>query len=412
MPQDQAAPARAWRICHRRRSARQRRGRQDAGRTRSAPHARRRPRGGAHRDRDSGAPIRDAGHRRRHLRAAVRPAHRHLARHRRRRPDHRPQHEQRRAGRSRPARGPSHARARADAGRRAPDLARVSPQGRARRHAQLPADRPDQHVREPRVAADRDAGRVHDLQPREVPQRRRRRRDPAQQGLRLLRRLEHRRDAAHAVELRDAPERRRRDLHRAGLREDQPHGGREVPAAGAHRSRTPRRPLRHPGNRRHAGRHRPRPAGSGGDAAGDQRHLAHRGRHARAVARREVRRVRRLLGAVGQPGAGPCRRPAGAKRRHRADHRGAGVLRRRTHPGATRQGPRDRRSGLRDGGLVQGIRVEVRHRAQRESEPRQRRRRAAEHHDQVARRHRQGRHDSRRRRRPATPKCPRATASG
>ena len=40
--------------------------------------------------------------------------------------------------------------------------------------------------------------------PREVPQRRRRRRDPAQQGLRLLGRLEHRGHAPHAVELRRA----------------------------------------------------------------------------------------------------------------------------------------------------------------------------------------------------------------
>ena len=83
--------------------------------------------------------------------------------------------------------------------------------------------------------------------------------------------------------------------------------------------------------------------------------------------------------------------------RHRRHHRGAGVLRRRAHPRAPREGSRDRRSRVRDGGLVQGVRVEVRHGARREPEPRQRRRRPAEHHDQVARRHRQGRHHARRR---------------
>ena len=39
-----------------------------------------------------------------------------------------------------------------------------------------------------------------------------------------------------------------------------------------------------------------------------------------------------------------------------AHHRSARVLRRRAHPRAAREGPRDRRGRLRDGGLVQGIR--------------------------------------------------------
>ena len=147
------------------------------------------------------------------------------------------------------------------------DVAGLPPAGWPRRHAQLRADRADQHVREPRGAADCDDRRVHAVQPREVPQRRRRRRHPAQQGLRLLGRLEHRGDAAHAVELRRPSQRRRRDLHRAGVREDQPHGRREVPAEGARRARQARRPLRHPGGGRHAGGDRSRPEGSGGHAA-------------------------------------------------------------------------------------------------------------------------------------------------
>ena len=52
---------------------------------------------------------------------------------------------------------------------------------------------------------------------------------PHNKRLRLLGRLEHPGDAADARQLRRAPERRGRHLHRAGLREDQPDGGRALP---------------------------------------------------------------------------------------------------------------------------------------------------------------------------------------
>ena len=137
-----------------------------------------------------------------------------------------------------------------------------------------------------------------------LPERRRRRRHPAQQGLRLLGRLEHRGDAADAVELRRPPERRRRDLHRPGLREDEPDGGREVPPEGASRSRQARRALRHPGDGRHAGRHRSRPARKSRRCCRVVNEAARTPTpDVRADPRREVRRIRRLLGPVGEPGA-------------------------------------------------------------------------------------------------------------
>ena len=112
----------------------------------------------------------------------------------------------------------------------------------------------------------------------------------------------------------------------------------------------------------------------------------------RADPRREMRRLRRLLRTVRQPGARPRRRPAGSP--------GGTVLITEVpefcgaeHILAQRvEGSRDGRSRVPDGGLVQGLCVEVRHGARREPEPRQRRRRPPQHHHQVARRHRQGRH--------------------
>ena len=246
------------------------------------------------------------------LRAAVRAAHRHLARHRRRRPHHRPQHEQRRAGRPRPARRPAHARARADAGRRAPDLARLSPQGRPRRHAQLPA-------RSSRPACARATSRSRS---RRWPSSRIYSREkypnvdgvvaiPHNKGcgcsdgsnidvmLRTLSNYATHPNVGGVIFIGLGCEKTNLTAVEKYLQQEHIDLG------------PPRRPLRHPGHRRHAGGHRPRAAGSGGDAAGDQRDHAHRGRHARAVARREVRRVRRVLGAVGQPGARPRRRPPG-----------------------------------------------------------------------------------------------------
>ena len=325
------------------------------------------------------------------VRAAVRTADRHVARHCGGRSDHAPEHEQRRAGRARsPGRSP-HRAARLLPGLAGGDVAGLPPARRPRRHAQLRAHRPDQHVREPRVAADRDDRRVHPVQPREVSQRGRRGRHRAQQGLRLLGWLEHRGDAPHAVELRRPPQRRRRDLHRAGVREDEPHGRREVPAEGARRARQARHPLRHPGSGRHAGGDRSRPEGRGRHAPDRQPGDAQRRVDERADPRREVRRIGRLLRAVGQSCARPRRGSARALRRHGAHHRSARVLRRRAHSRAALEGSRHGRSGLRDGGLVQGIRLEVRDGAEREPEPGQRRGRPAEHHDQVARRHCQGR---------------------
>ena len=138
------------------------------GRVRSESRARRRAGRHAHRRGNAGASVCHPRDSRRRLRAAVRTANRHLTRHRRRRPDHRREHEQRRAGRARSAGRPAHAGAALSCDVRAADLARISAQGRTRRDAQLPAHRPDQHVREPRVAADRDARRVHAPQPREA----------------------------------------------------------------------------------------------------------------------------------------------------------------------------------------------------------------------------------------------------
>ena len=70
-------------------------------------------------------------------------------------------------------------------------------------------------------------------------------------------------------------------------------------AGGAHR---------HPGRRRHAGCGQARARSGRGDAARGQPDHAHAGTDQRTVAGRQVRRVRRLLGPVGQPGARPSRR--------------------------------------------------------------------------------------------------------
>ena len=156
------------------------------------------------------------------------------------------------------------------------------------------------------------------------------------------------------------------------------------------------RALRHPGNRRHAGGHRARPPGGRGNAACCQRGDAHDGAHQRADPRGQVRRLRRVFRPFCEPGARSCggsTHPAGGHRRH---HGGSRILRRRAHSRAPRQGSGNRRGRVRDGRLVQGVRVQVRKRAGGESESRERRRRPAQHHDQVARRHRQGRHHARR----------------
>ena len=80
----------------------------------------------------------------------------------------------------------------------------------------------------------------------------------------------------------------------------------------------------------------------------------------RADSRREVRRIRRLLRPLGEPGARSCGGSAHPAGRHRRHHGGPRVLRRRAHPRAPRQGSGDRRSRVRDGRLVQGVRVQVR----------------------------------------------------
>ena len=280
---------------------------------------------------------------------------------------------------------------------RARDVHGLPPPGRPRRHPQLGADRADQHVRGARGRADRHGRRVHALRQGEVPQRRRRRRHPAQQGLRLLGRLQHRGHAAHAGRVCRPPQRRRRGLHRARLREDQPDGDGAVPQRPAPRRSTS--PSRASASRRPAARRDRSSAGSRPSrrcCRWSTRITRTPAPDQRALDGRQVRRVGRLLRAVGQPGARARRRRTGSPGRHRADHRGARVLRRRAHPRVARQGRRDRPRRLRDGRLVQGLRGQVRHRAEREPEPRQRRRRPAQHHHQVARRHRQGRHHARR----------------
>ena len=159
------------------------------------------------------ASSRHAGDSRWRVRPAVRSANRHVARDRGRGLYYARVDEQRRARRARPARricvGTAAVRARAGAAL----LHGVPPRQRPGGHAQLPAHRADQHVRQPRGAADRDDGGVLDLQARALPERRRGRRHPAQPRLWMCGRVEHPGDAADALELRRSPERRGRDLH-------------------------------------------------------------------------------------------------------------------------------------------------------------------------------------------------------
>ena len=96
----------------------------------------------------------------------------------------------------------------------------------------------------------------------------------------------------------------------------------KVPPERAPGSRQASRPLRHPGRRRHRGRHRAWPEGSRRDAPARQRGDAHRREDVRADSRREVRRLGWVLRSVGEPIAGPRGQSAGALRRHRPHHRG------------------------------------------------------------------------------------------
>ena len=100
-----------------------------------------------------------------------------------------------------------------------------------------------------------------------------------------------------------APQRRRRGLHRARLREDQPDGDGEVPERPAPAAQQAGGADRHPGRRRHAGCGQARARSGGGDAARGQPDHAHARTNQRTLARREVRRIRRLLRPVGQSGA-------------------------------------------------------------------------------------------------------------
>ena len=182
-----------------------------------------------------------------------------------------PEHDQRRAGRARPA-GRTCTRRRPST---CPTAERahvhgLPPRRRPRRHAQLPADRADQHVREPRGRSRSRRSAEFTIYRREkFPERRRRRRDPAQQGLRLLGRLEHRGDAADAR--RTTPthpnvggvifiglgcEKTNLTAVEQYLQHEQLDLGKPVVR------------IRHPGHRRHAGGHRARPPGGGGHAAG------------------------------------------------------------------------------------------------------------------------------------------------
>ena len=110
-----------------------------------------------------------------------------------------------------------------------------------------------------------------------------------------------------------------------------------------------------------------------------------------------MRFVRRIFWHFGKSGTRLLLRPAGQERRHRSAYRGARVLRCRAYFGKSGQGFGHRPQDLRDGRLVQGLRVKVRRRPERKPEHRQQGWRAAEYHDQIARGDSQGRHDADRR---------------
>ena len=316
---------------------------------------------------------------------------------------------QRRAGRARPAGRPAH-RARPTTSPRVErgDVARLPASRRPGRHAQLRADRADEHVREPRVAADRDDRRVH-----AVLAARSSRTSTASSRSRTTR-------AAAAPTARTS----RSCCGRCRTTPAHPNvGGVIFIGLGCEktnltavekylqkehrRSRQARRPLRHPGGGRHAGRDRARPEGS-------------RRRCCRASTRRRAatRRCHELILGVkcgGSDGfSGLSANPALGRAADLLVRSGGTVLITEVpefcgaeHILAQRAKDRDHgRSGLPDGGLVQGLRLEVRDGAEREPEPGQRRRRPAQHHDQVARRHRQGRDDARRGRHRVRASCP------
>ena len=201
----------------------------------------------------------------------VRPADRDLARDRKRRVDLSRQYVERRAGRARSARKYHKPRAGLFSGGRGRDLYGLSPPGRARRHPEFYPDRADLDVRQPRGDADLDDGRVSALQPRKIPECRRRGGHSAQQGLRLPGRLDARCDDAHPFELRRSPECRRCGADRSGLRKDQSRLRRKISDQARKPDQKAARQDRHPGSRRHAGGDRAGPQIRSGNAARGKR---------------------------------------------------------------------------------------------------------------------------------------------
>ena len=204
----------ALRLRHPGRCPRQRRRGTRARPARDAGPGRGRDRRGARR-RHARAPVRAGRDRGGRVRPAVRPADWDIEGHRLGGPDFARQHVQRRARRARTRRAHAHGAARLRARGRTCDVHGLPAPRRSGGHPQLGADRADQHVRRARGRADCHRGRVHPVRQGEVPQRRRRRGHPAQQGVRLLGRLQHRGHAAHAGRVCRAPQCRRRGVHRA-----------------------------------------------------------------------------------------------------------------------------------------------------------------------------------------------------
>ncbi len=198
-----------------------------------------------------------------------------------------------------------------------------------------------------------------------------------------------RRAAADPVGLRDARQSRRRADGRARLRgvPDRPHEG--GIRAGRGRSLPDHDD---PGDRRHQeDRRRGRRAHQGDDpdrGARQARDAAGLRDHARAA----MRRLGRLFGHHGEPGARRRGRRTGAARRHRDPLRDAGNLRRRASAHAPRRQPRGRREAGRAHQVVGSLLRPQRRRDEQQSLARQQGGRAHHHSGEVARRRRQGRH--------------------
>ena len=113
--------------------------------------------------------------------------------------------------------------------------------------------------------------------------------------------------------------------------------------------------VQHPGHGRHGEDHRARHRAREGDAAARQRGDAPAGAGVAHHRRAAMRRLRRLLGHHGEPGAGRGSRPARAPRRHGDPVGDARDLRRRASADAPRGVARGRREADRAHPLVGGL---------------------------------------------------------